>query len=80
MVKNPLGSIPGLGKSPGEGKEQLHTPVFLLREFHGQRNLVGYSLWGHKKSDRTEQLTLTFTSSVNGLTPLFYAKMYGGSW
>ena len=77
-------SIPGLGRSPGEGigyplqyswasmvaqmvknlpavqetwvqslgqddpieKEWLPTPVFLPGEFHGQRNLVGYSAWG----------------------------------
>ena len=30
-----LGSIPGLGRSPGEG-EWLLTPVFLPGEFHGQ--------------------------------------------
>ena len=29
------GSIPGLGRSPGEG-EWLPTPVFLPGEFHGQ--------------------------------------------
>ena len=29
------------------------TPVFLPREFHGQRSLVGYSPWGHKESDTT---------------------------
>ena len=23
---------------------------------HGQRSLVGYSLWGHKESDTTKQL------------------------
>ena len=27
-------------------------------EFHGQRNLVGYSPYGCKESDTTEQLTL----------------------
>ena len=27
------------------------TPVFLPGESHGQRGLVGYSLWGHKESD-----------------------------
>ena len=26
-------------------------------EFHGQRSLAGYSLWGHKESDTTERLT-----------------------
>ena len=33
-------------------------PVFLPRESHGQRSLTGYSsLWGHKESDTTEQLS-----------------------
>ena len=35
-------------------KEWLPTPVFLPREFYGQRSLVGYSPWGHKESDMTE--------------------------
>ena len=30
------------------------TPVFLPGKSHGQRSLVGCSLWGHKKSDMTE--------------------------
>ena len=30
-----LGSIPGLGRSPGEGKGYQNTPVFWPREFHG---------------------------------------------
>ena len=32
------------------------TPVLLPRKFHGWRSLVGYSSWGHKESDMTEQL------------------------
>ena len=51
------GSIPGSGRSPGGGQSNP-TPVFLPREFHGQRNLVGYSPWSHKESDTTERLTL----------------------
>ena len=35
-----LGSIPGSGRSPGEGNG---IPVFLPGEFHGQRSLVGNS-------------------------------------
>ena len=42
------GSIPGLERSAGEGKE-LSTPVFWPRELQGL-----YSQWGHKESDRTE--------------------------
>ena len=30
--------------------------VFFPRESHGQRSLVGYSPWGSKESDMTEQL------------------------
>ena len=33
------------------------TPVFLPGEFQEQRNLVGYSPWGHKELDTNEQLT-----------------------
>ena len=34
-----------IGKIP-QRREQLPTPVFLPGEFHGQRNLTGYSSWG----------------------------------
>ena len=37
------------------------NPVFLPGEFHGQRSLAGYSLWGLKELDMTEQLTLSFS-------------------
>ena len=46
-----------LGQENSLGKELLSTPVFLPGEFHGQRSLAGYSPWGHKESDRTEQVT-----------------------
>ena len=49
------GLIPGSGRSPREGWQP--TPVFLPGESHGQRSLVGHSLWGHKELDTTEQLT-----------------------
>ena len=35
------------------------TPVVLPGESRGQRSLAGYSPWGHKESDTTEQLTHT---------------------
>ena len=49
MVRNPaasagdagdMGSIPGLGRSPGI---RNGLPVFLPRKSHGQRSLAGYS-------------------------------------
>ena len=30
------------------------TPVFLIRELHGQGSLASYSWWGHKELDMTE--------------------------
>ena len=36
-----LGSVPGSGRSPGEGNG--NPPVFLPGESYGQRSLVGYS-------------------------------------
>ena len=29
-------------------RKRLPTPVFLPREYHGHRSLVGYSPWGHR--------------------------------
>ena len=42
-----------VGKRPWRRKWQP-TPVFLPGKSHGQRNLVGYSLWGRTESDTTE--------------------------
>ena len=53
-----LGSIPGLGRSPGGGNG-YPTPVFLPGESHGQRSLAGCSPWDHEELDMTEQLTLS---------------------
>ena len=44
------------GEDPQRGEWQP-TPVFLPEEFHGLRSLAGYSPWGHKESDTTEQLS-----------------------
>ena len=37
-------------------REWQPTPVFLPGEFHGPRNLAGYSPRGCKESDRTEHI------------------------
>ena len=48
-----VGSIPGWGRSPGEGNG--NPPQYsCLENPHGQRSLVGYSPEGHKESDTTE--------------------------
>ena len=48
-------------------KEWLPTPVFLPGEFHGQRNLVGYSPWGCKELDTTEEPTPLRFQALNKL-------------
>ena len=46
-------------------KEWLFTPVFLPREFHRHRSLVGYNPWGCKESVMTELLTQSPQSPVH---------------
>ena len=52
-VKNHLGSILGLGRSPG-GRHGNPLHYSCLGNPYGQRSLVGYSPWGHTESDTTE--------------------------
>ena len=51
--------VQSLGQEDPLEKRKVSTPVFLPGEFHGQRSLVGYSPWGLKEVDMTEQLTPT---------------------
>ena len=63
MVKNPPAMqetwVPSLGQEAPLERKWQPTPVFLPGEFHEQRSLVGYSPWGCKELDLTEQLTHT---------------------
>ena len=58
-----LGSIPGLGRSPGEGHgNPLQYPC--LENLHGQRCLADYSPWGLKELDVTEWLSTAHTARM----------------
>ena len=50
--------ISGSVRSPGEENGNL-LQYFLPGKFHGQRNLTGYSPWGHKESDTTDHTHAT---------------------
>ena len=50
-------SIPGWGRAPGKGNGNP-LQYSSLENPHGQWSLVGYSPWGCKESDMTEQLPL----------------------
>ena len=52
--------VQSLGWEDPLEKVRLPTPV--PGEFHGQRSLAGYSPWGSKESDTTEQLTLSLSA------------------
>ena len=67
------GFDPWVQKIPCRREEQP-TPACLPGELHGQKSLVGYSPWGHKVSDTTEQLILSLyrspiSMSSSRLTP-----------
>ena len=53
-----LGSVPGLGRSAGEGKD-THFSILAWR-IHGL-----YSPWGCKESDTTEQLSVSLSASFH---------------
>ena len=65
-----MGSIPGLGWSPGW--EWQPTPVFLPGKFHGQRSLASYSPWDCKESTDwatyTSQLSNQFYDTLQIIT------------
>ena len=70
-----LGSIPGLGRSLGEG-DGNPLQYFCLENPHGEKSLVGYSPWGCKETDMSEQLTMLGHSSepvaLNGMNTSSY--------
>ena len=76
MVKNPAAMqetrVQSLGWEDPLEKGMATTAVFLPGEFHGQGSLAGYSPWGHKESDRTEQLTL-----IHSLTHITLLRLCG---
>ena len=84
VVKNPPANagdargvdlIPGSGRSPEGGKWQP-IPKFLHGKFHGQRSLVGYSPWGHKKSDIIEVTEHSCTHSASSVQLLSCVRIF----
>ena len=71
------GSIPGSGICPGEGNGNP-TLVFLPGESPGQRSLEGYSPWGHKEWDTSEQLNTSLVQFTSVLRSSLWDQA-GGS-
>ena len=55
-----LGSIPGLGRSPGEGKGY---PL----QYSSLENSMDCRVWGHKESYTTKQLSRPHANKLNNL-------------
>ena len=51
--------VQSLGQEDPLEKEMAAQSSILAWKFNGQKSLVGYSPWGHKESDMTEQHTRT---------------------
>ena len=74
MVAQRLKRLPGmretwvlsLGREDPLEKEMAPHSSTCLEKSHGQRSLVGYSLWGYKESDTTERLHFHFQNSIAG--------------
>ena len=65
MVKNPPAmqetQVQSLGQDDSLEKRMATHSSILAGEFHGRGSLAGYSPWGCKESDMTEQLTLSLS-------------------
>ena len=69
---------PWLGKIPW-GRKWQPTPVFLPGKFHRQRSLAGYSPWGHRESDTTEQLSRPQEMSSQLCQSAFFSLLWTSS-
>ena len=61
---------PWVGKIPWKRKWQP-TPVLLPRESHGQRSLVGYSLWGRQESNTSWVTETIYMTCIHFLRSCF---------
>ena len=73
------GLISGSGRSPGEGNG-YPLKYFLPVEFHGQRSLMSYRPWGHKETNMTEWLTLSFHGVQRGVIPFLPISLKLQDW
>ena len=65
-----VGSIPGSGRSPGVGNDNS-LQYTCLGESHGQRSVAGYSPWGRRESDMTEE---TYHSTPHTTSYIYFSK------
>ena len=64
--------VRSLGQEDPLEKEMATHSSLLPGKFHGQGSLIGYSPWGCKESDTTEQLHILYFGEGNS-NPLQYS-------
>ena len=64
--------VQSLGREDPWRRKWQPTPVLLPGESHSQRNLAGYSPWGHKELDMTEQLSTHLSSNKSKTIKIEY--------
>ena len=70
------GSISGWGRSPGEGHGNP-LQYSCLENPHGQRSMMGHSLWGHKESDTAQGFKTKHNGGLSsGGGPLGWGAWY----
>ena len=57
--------IPGSGRFPGEGHGNPFHSSILAWKIPWTEEPEGYSPWGHKESDTTKQLSLSFGGKID---------------
>ena len=73
------GSIPGLGRSPGEGNG---NPIqyACLENPHGQRSLAGYSPWGCKSPTQLSNQSNTTNNMVTLGIHFHFSQLPAKTW
>ena len=67
--------VRSLSKEDALERKMATPPIFLPEESHGQRSLVGYSPWGHKESNTTNNFTFLFSSLQVGFLRALLSKL-----
>ena len=83
MIKNPPANaemqIQSLSWEELLEQEMAITPGFLPGKFHGQRGLEGFSPWGCKELDMTEQLSthsISYVRILHFVYPVIRQQMF----
>ena len=66
--------VQSLGQEDPLEKEMAAQSSILAWKFNGQKSLVGYSPWGHKKLDTTERLS-TAQHSTMIVTDVYFSQL-----